>query len=386
MLAIFLSALANVIGLGVIVPLLPFFALQHGADPAEAAWLFAVFSLAQFVTAPLWGRLSDRIGRKPVIVISLAGSAATYVWLAFADDLAGIYAARIAAGVMNGWLATSQAYIADVTEPEGRAKGMGMLGAAFGIGFVIGPALGGWLVGSGDLDYRLPMLIAAAGSGAALIVALAMLREPARHRAHQETVRLAFLPSLLAVPLLGTLVALYFSLFFVFSGMESTLALWCKRVMAMGPREVGYYLAFAGICGVIVQGGLVGRLVPLVGEARVVLIGYLAVAAGLALLPFVPAPPWLIPAIGLLAVGFGFANPSLQSLISRAAPATMRGGTMGVAQSANSLGRILGPLWAGFAFASIGIAWPFLSGALLLIPVVAVTVVVARQVSRATPG
>ena len=136
MLAIFLAALANVIGLGVIVPILPYFALHHGAGPLEATALFSVFSLAQLLTAPLWGRLSDKIGRTPVILISFAGSALGYLWLAFATDLQMIYLARIFSGVMNGWLATSQAYVADVTDDQGRAKGMGMLGAAFGLGFV----------------------------------------------------------------------------------------------------------------------------------------------------------------------------------------------------------------------------------------------------------
>lgn len=379
MLAIFLAALANVIGLGVIVPLLPYFALHHDAGPAEAAWLFSVFSLAQFLTAPLWGRLSDRIGRKPVILISFAGSALGYVWLAFASDLLTIYAARIFAGLMNGWLATSQAYVADVTDEEGRAKGMGMLGAAFGLGFVIGPALGGYLAGSSDINYQLPMLIAAGGSAAAFVFTAAMLREPERLQTRSEST-FRFFPQLLAVPVLVVLVLLYFGMFFVFAGMESTLALWCKRIFDMGPQQVGYYMAFAGICGVIVQGGLVGRMVPRLGEARVVVIGLICLMLGLGGLPLVTTQVWLLIPIALLFVGFGFANPSLQSLISRAAPDSMRGGTMGVAQSANSLGRIFGPYWAGFAFASLGVAWPFYSGVALLVPVLAAAVILGKRV------
>ncbi|MEC8774383.1 MAG: MFS transporter, partial [Pseudomonadota bacterium] len=340
MLAIFLAALANVIGLGVIVPLLPYFALHHGASAGEAAWLFSVFSLAQFLTAPLWGLLSDKIGRKPVILISFLGSTAAYLWLAFADTLLTIYLARIFAGVMNGWLATSQAFVADVTDEEGRAKGMGMLGAAFGLGFIFGPALGGYLAGEADVNYQLPMIIAAVGSAAAFAISAVMLREPERHQTRGEST-LTFLPKLCAIPSLVTIIALYFALFFVFSGMESTLALWCDKVLGMGPQQVGYYLAFAGICGVIVQGWLVGKLAPRIGESRLVLIGLFTLAIGLAGLPYVPEPIWLVLPIALLSIGFGFANPSLQSLISRAAPENLRGGTMGVAQSANSLGRIL---------------------------------------------
>ena len=380
MLAIFLAALANVIGLGVIVPLLPYFALHHGASAGEAAWLFSVFSLAQFLTAPLWGLLSDKIGRKPVILISFLGSTAAYLWLAFADTLLTIYLARIFAGVMNGWLATSQAFVADVTDEEGRAKGMGMLGAAFGLGFIFGPALGGYLAGEADVNYQLPMIIAAVGSAAAFAISAVMLREPERHQTRGEST-LTFLPKLYAIPSLVTIIALYFALFFVFSGMEATLALWCDKVLGMGPQQVGYYLAFAGICGVIVQGWLVGKLAPKIGESRLVLIGLFTLAIGLAGLPYVPEPIWLVLPIALLSIGFGFANPSLQSLISRAAPENLRGGTMGVAQSANSLGRILGPAWAGYALLAVGVAAPFVSGAVLLIPVLIVTAILARRIN-----
>jgi len=382
MLAIFLAALANVIGLGVIVPLLPYFALHHGAGPLETTALFSVFSLAQLLTAPLWGRLSDKIGRKPVILISFAGSALGYLWLAFATDLQMIYLARIFSGVMNGWLATSQAYVADVTDDQGRAKGMGMLGAAFGLGFVFGPALGGYLAGEAVINYQLPMLIAAAGSTIALLVSAVLLRGPERHASHGVST-MRFLPQIISLPILCTLISLYFGMFFVFAGMESTLALWCERVLDMGPRQVGYYMAFAGICGVIVQGSLVGRLVPRMGEARVVVMGLLFTGAGLIGLPLVTERIWLLLPIALLFIGFGFANPSLQSLISRTAPDSMRGGAMGIAQSANSLGRILGPAWAGFAFASIGVAWPFFSGTAILVPIVLVTLILARQISHA---
>jgi DHA1 family tetracycline resistance protein-like MFS transporter len=385
MVVLFLAALANVIGLGVIVPLLPYFALHHGAGPLEATALFSLFSLAQFLTAPLWGRLSDKIGRKQIILISFAGSALGYLWLAFATDLQMIYLARIFSGAMNGWLATSQAYVADVTDDEGRAKGMGMLGAAFGLGFILGPALGGYLAGEAVINYQLPMLIAAAGSAIALLISALLLREPER-QASQGVPTMQFLPQVFSTPILFTLIMLYFGMFFVFAGMESTLALWCERILNMGPRHVGYYMAFAGICGVIVQGGLVGRLVPRMGEPRVIVMGLLFIGVGLIGLPLVTERVWLLLPFALLFIGFGFANPSLQSLISRTAPDSMRGGAMGIAQSASSLGRILGPAWAGYAFASIGVAWPFFSGSAILIPIVFVTLILTGQINRAKQG
>jgi len=381
MLPLFIAALANVTSLGVIVPLLPFQAEGAGAGPAAIAWLFAVYSLTQFLTAPLWGRLSDRIGRKPVIAISFAGSALAYLWLAYADSLVLIFVIRGVAGVMNGWLATGQAYIADITTPEKRARGMGMLGAAFGVGFVIGPALGGYLVGGGTPDFRVPMLLAAGGSTIALIVTLATLQEPARHieTGHESPWKALSGTNL---GLIGVLVGLLFCLFFVFSGMESTFAVWCNKALAMGPRAVGYYLSFAGIVGVVVQAWLVGRLVAAIGEARVVSLAMAALAAGLAILPLAATPAMLLPALGLLSLGFGLGNPSLLSLISREAPPKLRGGAMGLSQSASSLGRILGPVWGGTAFSLIGRDWPYLSGALLLVPVTVVAVVLARRLSR----
>tara|TARA_B100001123_G_scaffold287973_1_gene320894 strand:+ start:76 stop:576 length:501 start_codon:yes stop_codon:yes gene_type:complete len=162
--------------------------------------------------------------------------------------------------------------------------------------------------------------------------------------------------------------------------MESTLALWCDRILDMGPRQVGYYLAFAGIAGVIVQGGLVGRLVPVFGETKVIIFGLICLAIGLAGLPSVSVEIWLLLPIGLLSVGFGFANPSLQSLISRAAPNDIRGGTMGIAQSVNSLGRITGPAWAGIAFIDLGVGWPFYSGAALILPILLATIILSRRV------
>jgi DHA1 family tetracycline resistance protein-like MFS transporter len=378
MLPLFIAALANVTSLGVIVPLLPFQAEGVGAGPAAIAWLFAVYSLTQFLTAPLWGRLSDRIGRKPVIAISFAGSALAYLWLAYADSLVMIFVIRALAGVMNGWLATGQAYIADITTPEKRAHGMGMLGAAFGVGFVIGPALGGYLVGEGTPDFRLPMLLAAGGSTVALLVTLIAMREPVRH---QEFTHVSPWQALSgsSLGLIGVLIGLLFCMFFVFSGMESTFAVWCNKALAMGPRAVGYYLSFAGVVGVFVQAWLVGRLVAVIGEARVVSLAMATLAIGLAVLPLASTPPMLLPALGLLSLGFGLGNPSLLSLISREAPAAMRGGAMGLSQSSSSLGRILGPIWGGIVFSLIGRDWPFLSGALLLIPVTLIAIVLARR-------
>jgi MFS family permease len=181
-------------------------------------------------------------------------------------------------------------------------------------------------------------------------------------------------------------IAFNFCLFFVFSGMESTFAVWCDIALGMGPRAVGYYLSFAGLCGAFVQAWLVGRVVARFGETPAVVGGFVAVAAGLVLLPNVAAPPMLLPALALLSIGFGLGNPSLLSLVSREAPSHIRGGAMGLTQSGAALGRVLGPTWAGFAFAAFGSSWPFLSGALILIPVTLAALALARHVRARGAG
>ena len=206
---------------------------------------------------------------------------------------------------------------------------------------------------------------------------MVLLREPERHEGSAPSA-ISFLPRLRSVPVLWLLILFYFGLFFVFSGMESTLALWCKALLNMEPRQVGYYLASAGICVVIVQGYIVGRLVPRLDEAKIIVTELACLAVGLGGLPLVSLEIWLV------SIGFGFANHSLQSLISRAGSDDMRGGTMGVTQSANSLGRITGRAWGGLAFAGLGVGWPFYSGALHVLSILFATTVLSRRIrSRA---
>ncbi len=381
MLPLFLTTCAIVVGLGMVIPLLPFYAARFGASPAEVALLFAIYSACQFIAAPLWGRISDRVGRKPVLLVCYAGTAATYVWLAQVGSLAEMFASRAAAGAMAGWLATGQAWVADSTDAHGRARGMGLLGAAFGIGFVIGPALGAVAVGGEAPNFSLPILMSAAASGMALIIGAILVPEPVRHVVREGELAPTAL-RVLAMPLILLLLAVYFIGYFVFSGMESVLALWADRMLGLGPRDVGLLLAFAGVCMVVVQGGLVGRLVRRFGEERLILTGLVALAAGLLAIPPSASAVMMMPALALLALGQGIANPSLQSLVSRAVPASWRGGTMGALQSANSMGRILGPVWAGFAFSALGPDWPFVSGAFLLLPAVVIAVFAGRLSRR----
>jgi DHA1 family tetracycline resistance protein-like MFS transporter len=367
----------DLVGFGMVIPLLPFYAEHYGASPAAVTLLMAVYSLMQFVTAPLLGALSDRWGRKRVLVLSLAGGAVGYLVMAGAGSLAVLFLARALAGAMAGNVAAAQAYIADITGPADRARGMGLFGAAFGLGFVVGPAVGGALagVGGGGVNFVLPPLAAAGASACALVLAVLTLREA---RAPDAAPRrraggwLAPLAAARANVALRPLVLTFFLVVFAFAGLEATFALWAERQLAWGPGEVGAAFAGVGVVAVAVQGGAIGPLTRRLGEERVLRLGVVALVCGFVGLPFAADAFVAAVALAALAAGFALANPSLNSLISRRAAADAQGATLGVAQSASSLARILGPVFAGAVFTAGGRAAPYLASAAILVALGAV--------------
>ena len=230
---LFLIVFVDLVGFGLIIPLLPFYAERFGASPQVVTILLAIFSLMSMISAPLWGRISDRIGRRPVLMASMLAAAFAYLWLGFATELWMLFAARAFAGLCAGNIAAAQAYIADVTPPERRARGMGMIGAAFGLGFIIGPALGGIVAGNelATADLQAPGLIAAGLSFAAFLGVVLFLPEslPTAVRARQSRSRIAVLQSVLRRPMLARLFAVFFLVILAFAGMESTFAMWAMR-------------------------------------------------------------------------------------------------------------------------------------------------------------
>ena len=334
---LFLIVFVDLVGFGLVIPLLPFYAERYGASPQQVTTLLAVFSLMQMLASPLWGRLSDRIGRRPVLIVSLAASALSYLWLGFADALWMLFAARALSGVCAGNIAAAQAYIADVTPPEKRARGMGMIGAAFGLGFIIGPAVGG-LVAGNDLataDLRTPGLIAAGLSLAALLGVVFLLKEslPPGGREAPRRGRLQIVFEALGRPVLSRLLVIFFLVILAFAAMESTFALWAMRQFGWGPEQVGYVFTYVGILSAVMQGGLIGPLTRRFGEERLMTTGLVLIGVGLLLLPFARAVPSLAAAVSALALGMGAMQPSLNSLISRRAGKDEQGGILGVAQS-----------------------------------------------------
>ena len=362
----------DLIGFGLVIPLLPFYAVRFGATAPEVTWLMATYSLMQLLAAPFWGGLSDRLGRRPVLMASMAASALAYVWLGAANQLWMLFAARALAGACAGNIAAAQAYIADITKPEERAHGMGMIGAAFGFGFIIGPALGGFLAGNDPATANLeaPAWVAACLSFAALCGVIFVLREshPRERRGLAPPVgRIGLIRNTLRRPDLSRLILIFFLVILAFAAMESIFALWALRQLDWGPEKVGYVFAYLGLLSAVMQGGLTRRLTKRYGEERLLLCGLVLLAAGLGIVPFSRDLVVLAVAFAVLAIGLGLSQPAMNSLISRRAGREEQGAVMGVTQSTGSFARVIGPPLAGYLFAYVGHSSPFLWGAALVL-------------------
>ena len=363
---VFLTVFIDLLGFGIIIPLLPFYAETFGASALAVGLLNTSFSLMQFLFAPFWGRLSDRVGRRPVILIGLFGSAVSYLLFGLASSLAMLFAARIAAGIAGANIPTAQAYMADVTTPDNRAKGMGLLGAAFGLGFIFGPAIGGFL---SQWGYQAPSFFASGLSLANFVAAWFLLPEsrPAQERrpAARES-RLAGLRRAVSRRGMPALLAVYFIVVTAFSSFEMNFSLYSEYRFGFDSTSIGYVFAFIGATLALVQGVLVGRVVRWLGEGRVIQAAIALIAAGLALVPLAGGVPLLVAACGLLAAGMGFNAPSITSLISRLSHADEQGGILGLSQSVASLARIIGPAWGGFLYDEFGRTSPFFSASAML--------------------
>jgi MFS transporter, DHA1 family, tetracycline resistance protein len=362
---VFVTVFIDLLGFGIIIPLLPFYAETFGANAFTVGMLSTSFSLMQFVFAPIWGRVSDRVGRRPIILIGLLGSCLSYLAFGMASTLMTLFAARVFAGIAGANIPTAQAIVADLTTPENRAKGMGMVGAAFGMGFIFGPAIGGFLSRYG---YAAPAFFASALSLANFSAAWFLLPETLKpeHRAVKRVGRLDALRAAVARPHLPLLLLIGFLVVAAFSVFETTFALFAERTYSFHASTIGYYFAFVGIILVIVQGFLVGKVVKRIGEHHIVPASLAIVAIGLLMIPATRSVAALLVANGVMAVGMGFNNPSLMSLVSRYSAAEDQGGVMGLTQSLNSLARIVGPMWGGFAFDHLGIGMPYVSGAAVM--------------------
>lgn len=371
---IFLTIFIDLLGFGIVIPLLAYFARQYGATGKTVGIVVGVYSLMQFIFSPMWGRLSDRIGRRPVLLISLAGSVLGYTLFAFSRDLVALFAARMIAGVAAANIGTAQAYIADSTTPENRARGMGLIGAAFGLGFILGPPVGGLLSHVGTTHHLpgnlLPGVAAAALSLTALILALTSLEE-SRSFVIPTSRRIApqFDPelwrSIARAPGLRTVFLTFFLIIVSFAGVETTVTLYGRDRFGFTARELGYFFGFVGMIVAAIQGGAIGALTRRFGERRLVLAGAASLVLGFALVPAVENPRMLYFVAIFIAMGQGVCYPSLSSLTTRTSASGEHGSMLGIQASIGSLARIIGPLLAGFIYDVFGNRGPFWSSAML---------------------
>jgi DHA1 family tetracycline resistance protein-like MFS transporter len=370
LLIIFLTILVNLIGFGIIIPLLPFYAETFGASPLTIGLLFASFSLAQLFASPVLGAWSDKWGRRPVLIFSLIGTVVSFVMLAVAHSLAMLFAARIVDGLSGGNITTARAYIGDIATDENRAKSFGMLGAAFGLGFIIGPALGGLFA---RISYVAPIWAAAAITVAATLLAWFWLPETVHRvnavsgspwRALRELSGRADLRLLFAIDFL------YWGSFAVY---QTTFALFGARRFGFDATHTGYLLAAFGFLGVLVQVGLVGPVVKRLGERRTLTVGLIFAAVGWGGSAMTHSLPLFIAMLVPGALGIGLCNPSLVSLVSGAAGKHEQGRVQGAAGALESLGRTIGPVWGNgvLQWAGEGIAYG--SAALVLLGTAALT-------------
>jgi len=380
---IFLTVFIDLLGFGIVLPLLPYYAHQFHASGVAVGALIGVYSAMQFLTAPLWGRWSDRIGRRPVILISLAGSTLSYLLFAVANGVGLLFVSRILAGIAGASIPVAQAYIADVTTEDERARGMGLIGAAFGLGFVFGPVIGGLLAHYG---HSAPGLAATTICGGNLVAAFWRLPEslPATQR-HAKPAAHPLLQwrTALARPHVATLVLLFAAVVFCFSTMETTLSLLCATAYGMSASHIYWLFGYLGVMTTLMQGGIIGRLTRRVDEARLVSSGTALLAVGLLAAPFTAPVVPLLASLGAIAFGQGIASPVLSSLLSKASQGKDRGEVLGVSQSLGSLARILGPLWGGLLFDHAGPAGPYVTTAAVMAAATGIALSFSRRIRAA---
>ncbi len=360
---VFTTVVIDLVGFGIVLPILPLWAEEFGASPTQIGVLTASYAVAQLLFAPLWGRLSDRYGRRPVILASLAGSAVAALLIGLAQALVLLFLARVLQGIAGASYAAAQAYVADVTTARDRARGMGLIGAAFGLGFILGPAIGAVF---SAVDARLPFFVAAGLAALNLAIAYRRLPESRRPGAPRApTPRLEVVRRALSSRELGPLVWLSFVATFAFVAMETTFALFGERRFDYGAVEIGALFTFIGVMAAVAQGLLVGRLVERFGEGRVMIAGLAATAAGLVLVAVSESLWVLLPGLAVLAVGSGLVFATTTALISLAAGEEEQGTVLGLTASVGGAARIAGPVIGTLLFQHAGIAGPLILGAIL---------------------
>jgi len=364
LLVIFLTIFVNLVGFGIIIPLLPFYARTFDASPTVIGLLFASFSLAQMIASPILGELSDRWGRRPVIILSLIGTIVSFAMLAVAESLTMLFAARVVDGLSGGNITTARAYIADVTSEEDRARSFGLLGAAFGLGFVVGPALGAAL---SHISYTAPIWAAAFITLVATVLAWWWLPETV-HRTHAYTGSpWRALRDIGDRPGLRRLLGIDFIYWMSFAVYQTTFALFGARRFGFDATHTGYLFSAFGALGVIVQGGMVGPVVRRLGNQRTLVIGLIVTAVGWGGSAMTYSVPLFVAMLAPAAIGIGLCHATLTALVSNTAERREQGRVQGAAGALESLGRTLGPVWGNVLLQRAGEGAAYGTAAVLLL-------------------
>jgi MFS transporter, DHA1 family, tetracycline resistance protein len=364
---IFITIFIDLMGFGILIPILPTFASKDlGISDFGIGLIVAIYSLVQFVFNPMLGKLSDKIGRRPVILSTQLLTAASYIIFAFSNSFALLFISRMIAGLGGSNIGVAQAYIADITSKEDRAKGMGVIGAAFGLGFVFGPVIGAFLVHYG---YHMAGFASALFTLSAFTFAFFRLPESIKEKKIGEKIRIKLFDlhlakQVLSNPLLGFLVVLLFLIIFSIANIYGTFAILGYKFYHFSDQQNGMLFGITGLVGALIQAGLIKTLSKKFGDKTTVLIGIIFMVIGLGFLPYGGNFLGVAIVISVMAVGGGILQPMIPSMISKYSPEDQQGATLGFSQSISAFARVLGPLWGGFSYDAFGYQYPFVSGAI----------------------
>jgi MFS family permease len=362
----------NVLGFGIVVPLLPFYAKSFQAPAWQIALIFSAYSIGAFFGEPFWGRLSDRIGRKPILVSTVCGNCLCYLTLAFAPNVYLAFLIRLLGGLASGNGSVVQGYIADVTPADDRTGRMSLMSAAFNLGFIVGPAIGGILANpaAGHAGFRVPLLAASALSGICAAGLFLFLKESRSRRARYiaQPGRLAAFSEAMSDPIISRLMLVTLLAGAAFMGIESVFGLWTQARFHWGPHEIGFAFAITGIVATICQLSIVGRLSKRFGQAEMLAVGMVLSAVCMGIQPLLPNGTAIIVLLCLSAVGQSVAWPNVSALISRNVDWHHQGQFLGLNNATGALARVAGPLAAGLLFSNAGIDVPFYVAGLIVLP------------------
>ncbi len=377
---IFFTVFIYLVGFGIIIPVIPILSRDFGATALETGLLLSCYSLMQFLFSPFWGRLSDRFGRRPILTFCLIGEGLSYLLFAWARQLEWLFVARLCAGFFGASISTASAYISDITPPHERSKGMALIGVAFGLGFVVGPALGGGLAVWGrfisnapHFDTSFAALWVAGLCFATFIFAFKFLKESLNEKSPraEKRKRLSTMWHYLSSETVGSLMSVFLLSSLAMSSMEATLILFMGEKFQWDVKQVSFGFAYIGLIIIFTQGFLVRRLLPKWGERKVLRLGLVLLALGLTGIAVAGSIPAMAVTMTLLSLGNGLSNPSTLGSISLLTKSSEQGAALGVTQSMASLGRILGPVLGGALYGSVAITAPFWASGLMALTAIA---------------